>query len=144
MKEFISNQVMNGTWGEIWFDDDYLGEIESAKAELDITYTDITRARHLNTGKKMTKIEGKGSFKLHHVRSNIAKKTSDMIKEGKTPSYKIIMKLDDPDSFGAERVALYDCKLDKAILMDFEAQKNSEESYNFTFEDHEFLDYVQA
>ena len=144
MKEFISNQVINGTWGELWIDDDYIGEVESAKIELDITYTDVTRTRRLNTGKKMIKIEGKGSFKLHHVRSNIAKKTSDMLKEGKTPSYKIITKVDDPDSLGAERVVCYGCKLDKAILADFEAQKNGEESYNFTYEDWEFLDYINA
>ncbi len=144
MKEFVSNRVINGTWGELWFDDDYVGEIESGKAEIGITYSDVTRARHLTNGKKMTKIEGKGSFKLHHVRTNIAKKTSDKLKAGQTPSYKIIMKVADPDALGAERAAFYDCKLDKAILIDFEAQKNGEESYNFTFEDWDLLDYIQA
>jgi len=142
MREFASNLVMNGTWGEMWFDDDYIGEIESCKAEVDISYTDVTMVRKLTAGKKMTKIEGKGSFKLHHVRSNISKKISDMVKRGKTPTFKIVSKLDDPDAMGAERVVYYKCKLDKAILVDFEAGKNSEESYSFTFENWDFLDYV--
>lgn len=142
-KEFESNRVMNGTWGEMWFDDDYLGEVEQAKGEVDLTYSDVTRCRHLNTGKKLTKAEGKLSFKLHHVRSNISKKVSDAVKAGRTPSFKVITKLDDPDAYGAERVAYYGVKLDKAILMDFEAQKNSEESYNGTFEDWEYLDLVE-
>lgn len=43
---------------------------------------------------------------------------------------------------GGERVAFYGCKLDKAILTDWEAGKNGEESYSFTFEDWEILDSV--
>lgn len=135
---------MNGTWGEMWFDDDYVGETESCSGEVDLTYSDITRCRHLTAGKKLTKAEGKGSFKLHHVRSNIAKKISDKVKSGITPTFKIISKLADPDALGAERVVYYGCKLDKAILMSFEGQKTSEESYNFTFEDWDFLDYINA
>ena len=86
MKEFESNRTINGSYGEVWLDDDYLGEIESGKAEVDITYTDIQMARRIINGKKMTKAEGKGSIKLHHVRSNIAKKMSDAVKSGKTAS----------------------------------------------------------
>lgn len=143
-KEFESNRVINGTWGEMWFDDDYVGEIESCKGEVEITYEDVTRCRHLTTGKKMTKLEGKGEFKLHHVRTNISKKISDTVKSGVTPTFKIVSKLQDPEALGAERVVYYGCKLDKAILMDFEAQKNGEESYSFTFEDWEFLDSISA
>lgn len=141
-KEFESNRVINGTWGEMWFDDDYVGEIESCKGDVEITYEDVTRVRHLTTGKKMTKLEGKGAFKLHHVRTNISKKISDAVKTGMTPTFKIISKLQDPEALGAERVAYYGCKLDKAILMDFEAKKLCEESYSFTFEDWEFLDHI--
>ena len=68
MKEFESNRTINGSYGEVWLDDDYIGEIESGKAEVDITYTDIQMARRIINGKKMTKAEGKGSIKLHHVR----------------------------------------------------------------------------
>lgn len=144
MKEFVSNRVINGTFGEMWFDDDYLGEVESCKVEVGITYSDVAMARKLIAGKKMTKMEGKGSFKSHHVRSNIAKKMSDQLKQGKTPSVKIISKLEDPDALGAERVVLYMCKLDKAILMDWENGKLTEESYSFTFEDWDFLDSINA
>lgn len=43
MKELDSNRVMNGSFGEAWVDDDYLGEVEAGKAELDVTYGDISR-----------------------------------------------------------------------------------------------------
>ena len=144
MKQFEANQVINGTFGDAWVDDDYLGEIISGKAEVEVTYSDISRARHLINGKKMTKAEGKGSVKLHHVRTNIAKKMSDAIKSGRTLSVKIIMRLEEPDALGAERVVLYGCKFNKATLMDWEAEKETEESYDFTFEDWDFLDLIIA
>ena len=57
---------------------------------------------------------------------------------------KIIMRLEDPDALGAERVFLYGCKFNKATLMDWEAEKETEESYDFTFEDWDFLDLIIA
>ena len=144
MKKFVSNQVINGTWGELWVDDEYIGEVISCKGEVSISYTDVSMVRSLTAGKKMTKLEGKGSIKLHHVRSNISKAISDKVKRGQTPDFKIVAKLADPDALGAERVVFYHCKLDKAILMDWEVQKNTEESYSFTFEDWEFLDKINA
>ena len=144
MPKFESNRVINGTWGEMWVNDLYLAEVEEGKAEIDLTYSDVSMVRTLTPGKKLTKIEPKGSAKLHHVRSNIAKEVSDSVQQGKSPTYKIIMKLEDPDAFGAERVALYGCKFDKATLMDFAVGKNGEESYSFTFESWEWLDAITA
>ena len=54
----------------------------------------------------------------------------------------IITNIADPDSNGSERVALRGCKFDKLILADWEAGKNGEESYSFTFEDWEYLDMI--
>lgn len=68
-------------------------------------------------------MEGKGETKLKKVSSYIMKKMSDMLKSGKTPSFTIITKLDDPDAIGAERVALYGCKFDKMILADWERKR---------------------
>lgn len=144
MKKFVSNQVINGTYGELWLNDEYIGEVMSCKGEVSISYSDISMVRSLTAGKKMTKVEGKGSVKLHHVRSNISKSISDEIKKGQTPDFKIISKLADPDGLGVERVVFYHCKFDKAILMDWEVQKNTEESYSFTFENWEFLDDIRA
>nr|DAT41644.1 MAG TPA: tail tube protein [Caudoviricetes sp.] len=144
MQKFVSNQVINGTWGEVWLDDEYIGEVVSCKGEVSVSYTDVSMVRSLTAGKKMTKLEGKGSIKLHHVRSNISKMISDKIKRGQTPDFKIITKLSDPDALGVERVVFYRCKFDKAILMDWEVQKNTEESYSFTFEDWDYLDNINA
>ena len=65
---------------------------------------------------------------------------SEKLKKGKSPSFTIISKIDDPDAIGAERVALYGCKFDKMIITDWERKKIGEESYSFTFEDWDLLD----
>ena len=143
-KAYTANQVINGTFGEVWFDDDYLAEVVSGQAKVSLTYDDVKRARCLMVAKKLIKAEGKGSIKLNHVRSNIVKKTSDTIKSGKTPSFKIIMKLEDPDALGAERIVLYGCKLDELTLMDWENGKITEETLPFTYESYELLDVIIA
>lgn len=143
-KGYTANQSINGSFGEVWFDDDYLSEIESAQAELSMSYTDVPQVRKLTKGKKLTNIEGSGTLKMHHVRSTIMKKVSDLLKRGKTPSFKIIIKLDDPDALGAERVVLYSCKLTKLTLMDWEFGKVTEETIPFTFENWDLLDVISA
>ena len=143
-KAYTANQVINGTFGEVWFDDDYLAEVVSGQAKVSLTYDDVKRARCLMVAKKLIKAEGKGSIKLNHVRSNIVKKTSYTIKSGKTPSCKIIMKLEDPDALGAERIVLYGCKLDELTLMDWENGKITEETLSFTYESYELLDVIIA
>ena len=125
MNGYTSDQVFNGTYGELWVDGDYMAEAEAVKAEVNLSYESIPRARSLTDGKKLTGIEGKGEIKL---------------KKGKSPNFTIISKIEDPDAIGAERMALYNCKFDKMILADWERKKVGEESYSFTFEDWELLD----
>lgn len=134
------HQVFNGTYGELWFNGQYMAEVISCKAEVNIKYEPISRVRNLVDGQKMVGLEGKGEVKFHKVSSYIMKEVSKNLKAGRTPSFTIISKINDPDAIGGERVALYSCKLDKAILADWEHKKNGEESYSFTFEDWEMLD----
>nr|DAJ90864.1 MAG TPA: tail tube protein [Caudoviricetes sp.] len=140
MNGYTSDQVFNGTYGEVWFDGDYMAETESLKAEVDLSYESVSRVRNLTDGKKLIGIEGKGEAKLKKVSSYVTKKMSGKLKKGKSPSFTIISKIADPDAIGAERVALYGCKFDKMILADWERKKVGEESYSFTFEDWELLD----
>lgn len=140
MEGFNDSQVFNGSYGEVWFNDNYLAEATSVKAEVTVKYDPVTMPRKLIAGQKMTAQEGKGELKMHKVSSYVMKMMSDYLKAGKTPSVTIISKIDDPDAIGSERVALYGCKLDKAILVDWEREKLGEESYSFSFNDWELMD----
>ena len=44
MEGYRPDNVISGTWGELWLDDDYMAEIMSFKAEIGIKYSDIQMA----------------------------------------------------------------------------------------------------
>ena len=52
--------------------------------------------------------------------------------------------MDDPDALGVERIALYNCLIDAVDLINWSVGKVGEESYNFTFEDFDELDTIDA
>lgn len=141
-REYSPEQVINGTWGESWLDGDYLANVTALKAEINIKTTQIARVQSLVDGEKLTGLEYKGELKFHKVNSYVLKKYVKALREGRMPKCDIISNLKDPDALGAERVALYGCTFDKAILADWEAGKNLEESYSFTFQDYELLDTI--
>lgn len=142
MKEFNAQQVINGTWGQIWYDGEYMAETISCKAEVGYKKTAVQQVCKMIDGQKITGLEPKGEFKIHHINSTVMKKEQEAIKKGKTATHTIITNVADPDAFGAERVAFYNCVLDKMILTDFESGKNGERSYGFTFDSWEILEAI--
>lgn len=140
MKTMETSQVMLGTWGELWIDDEYMAEVTKFRAEVKISYDDIKRVRKLMVGKKMTGLAGEGEVEMHKVSSFMLVKINQYLKAGKTPKFTMIAKLDDPDAIGGERVALYDVKFEKMTLADWENAANGKESSSFTFEDWDVLD----
>lgn len=142
MKQFEAGQVISGTWGETWYDGEYLAEVISCKIEINYKKTAIPQARRMIEGQKLTAIEPKGEIKFHHVNSAVMKKEVEALKKGKMATHTVIVKLDDPDALGAERIALYNVVLDKIILMDYELGKVGERSYGFTFDDWEVLEEI--
>jgi len=144
MKGYKDEQVINGSWGEVWVDDNYMAEATALKAEVSVKTTSIARIQTLTDGQKITGYEGKGELKLHKVSSFVMNKMSTSLKAGKMPSATIVSNLKDPDALGAERVALYNCVFDKLILADWESGKMGEESYSFTFTDWKLIDTIKS
>lgn len=112
MHEVDTQRVVYGSYGQLWLDGDGIAEIISCKATLTAQKTAIKRSRHLVDGYKTTGYEAKGSIKLHKVSSYLIKKLAPAIKEGKQVKFTLISKLDDPNSLGAERIALYGVMFD--------------------------------
>lgn len=146
MKSYNPSQVINGTFGEVWLNDDYLAEVTGLEAKASVKKSDVPMVRRLSPGKKVTGVENKGTLKMNHVSSNTKKKIADEIKAGKTPTFTIISALSDPDAIGGqtERVKLTGVTFDEVTLADFENGKLGEESYPFEFEDFEFLDAIKG
>lgn len=142
-KEFEGKTTRNGTWLQVWVNDDYIGEIESFKVEVNLTYTDVNKARSLMADKKLTKIDGKISIKTHKTRDSLQKYIIDQVKAGKMPIFSIVGDVDDPDSDGVLKVACNKCYPNKATLMDAEVGKLAEESIECDLgEIPDFIDWV--
>jgi len=142
MKEIRPEQVINGSYGEIWVNDTYVAESTGLTAEIGITYEDISRPRKLSVGKKMTGIEQTGSLKLNKVTSRFIKILSDDLKAGRQTYVTIISKLDDPDALGAERILLKNVIFEGLTLANWEAKSVGNEEVSFFFDDWELLDII--
>ena len=97
-KSFKPSQVINGTWGEVWMDGEYLAQVKALKAEITIKTTAIGMVQTLREGQKMTGMELKGEIKLHKINSFIMKKMSECFRQGKMMTCKIVSNLQDPDA----------------------------------------------
>ena len=138
-----AKQVINGTWGEVWINGEYVSEVSALQAKVTLTKVDVNFSRDLWKRSKVTGIEGKGTLKLHHVSSRMAILMKDNIKKGKQTVCTIISKLADPDALGAERVVLKDVTFDELTVADWEVKKNVEETLPFTFSGYDFLDLIE-
>lgn len=144
MKSYDAQRVINGTFGEVWVDDDYMAETTALQAKVSLEKQEVNQTGTLAKGYKVTGVDGKGTLKLNKVTSYFIKKLSDNLKAGKTTVCKIMSNLNDPDAFGAERVMLSDCVFDELTLIDWEAKKLGEESIPFTFSSWEVLDAIEV
>ena len=144
MNGYRPEQVINGTFGEVWVNGDFVAEALGLTAEIAIEYEDINMPRKLGKGKKMMGFEGTGNIKLNKVTSRFIKILSDNLKAGRQTAITIISKLDDPDALGAERVVIKNATLDGLTLANWEAKTKGEQETAFAFDDWEFLDIIEG
>lgn len=142
MLTYDAKNVINGTYGEIWCDSDYLAEAIGLEAKITLDKSEVNMCRKLSKGYKVTGSDGKGTLKMNKVSSYFIRKLGDAIKAGKTPTSEIITSLKDPDAFGAEKIKLTGVVFDELTLANWEAKKNGEESIPFTFASFEVLDSI--
>lgn len=117
-------------------------ETTALQAKMKFDTAEVTQARTLKKGYKVTGISGSGTVKLNKVTSYWLKRAAQAIKEGKAIRGTIISNLDDPEAFGGERVRLKDCIFTEIPIADWEAGKLGEESIPFNFSDFDVLDAI--
>lgn len=135
-----AQQVMSGTEGEVWIDSHYMAQVTAFQASVNLIKQEVNQVKKRGKQYKITGWEGKGKIKMNHISSFMIDKMADNIKNGKQTVCTIISKIEDPNAIGAERVCIRDATFDKLTLMDWEAKKLTEDSYDFTFTDFDILD----
>jgi len=134
--------VINGTYGYVWLNDQYIAEATALEAKYKITKSDVPQCGTLNKGQKITQLEGTGTLKLNKVSSYMIKLLLEDVKKGIMPDITIISAVKDPAALGNERVKLTGVSFDEITLADWEANKLGEESYAFTFMNAEMIDTI--
>lgn len=144
MNNYTADRVINGTFGEVWVDNDYMAEAIGLEAKLKLDTSEVKMARTLEKGYKVTGISGSGTLKLNKVTSYFLQKISDNLKAGKATRATIITNLEDPEAFGAERISIDDCIFTELTIADWEAGKLLEESIPFNFRNFTVLEAIAA
>lgn len=142
LQGYKPEQVINGTFGEVWINGEYVAEVTGLEAKITLEKAEVNMVRKLGKGYKVTGYDGKGTLKLNKVTSRFIKLMNDDIKQGKQTVCTIISKLADPAALGAERIVIKDATFDELTLANWEAKKNGEEEVNFTFSEWDVLDLI--
>lgn len=141
MSTFTANKIMNGAFGTLFYDGVQIAECSAAQAKQQVQREDHQIPGSMAIDSKATGTKGTGSMTLKHVFSRFTTYMKE-IQEGRDPRATLILKLDDPDAYGAERVALYDVTFDEVTLMDFATGKTTDYTAPFRFTRAEFLNEV--
>lgn len=144
MDSYSSDRVINGSFGEVWVDNDYMAEAIGLQAKTKLDATEVKMCRTLEKGYKVTGISCDGTLKLNKVTSYFLKKVGDDLKKGKATRMTIITNLEDPEAFGAERIQLNNCIMTELTLADWESGKILEESIPFKFSGFEVLESIDV
>ncbi|MWV44587.1 phage portal protein [Paenibacillus sp. HJL G12] len=129
-----ASRVILGTYGQAYIDGVWQTHINKLEASVEL------EKRELNLVGSDWKVHKNGIKKGTGTMSGY-KVTSDMIQRGFT-KFDIISKLDDPESFGHERVRLINCMPDKIQLANWTAGEEVQEETTFTFEGYELVDPI--
>lgn len=142
MAKFKAPRIISGTHGYLYWDGDLVYEVSSVEASIKTDREDVTFAGDMWKDSKLMSLGGEGTIKIRKVFSR-AKTLAKAFSEGKDPRSELIVKLEDPDSFGSERVALHNCWFNDVPLASFENGKIVEEEFSFGFSSFDYLDSIE-
>jgi len=142
MGVYDETKAINGTYGEVFLDGVTVREATALQANISLDFLDVPMCGDLAKHRKVSGSTGTGTLTMTKVNSRMAILLSEMIKAGKTPSFTIISKLADPDSYGAERVVLKNVQFDSLTLADWQSNTIGTVTQNFSFTDWEYLDMI--
>ena len=137
-----ATKVINGTYGQVFLGDEEVAEMKAFQAKLEFQKEEIKVAGQMAVDTKLMSYTGKGSLQLHKVNSRMIKALFEQIKEGRDPRFTLIGKLADPNSDGAERIAIKNVSFDDLTLFDFEVGAVGQVECPFTFTDMETIDLI--
>ncbi|MFH5187074.1 phage tail tube protein [Paenibacillus sp. TAB 01] len=140
-----STRTIQGSFGEIWCEGQWLSNFYSGEATAEISYEKIKRAGSRISGNKAGTIELSGTIKGYKVTSELAGKVAQVMNSSKSAFVtELNMKLNDPEAYGYEYVRLKGVQFTKIDLMKFEHGTIVETEWPFVFDDFEWLSEIKV
>lgn len=136
-----AKRVISGTYGAAWLDGERIAETTGLQAKLNKTKETIQLCGQFVSDTKAMSATGTGSLTLYKVDSGLIQKMQDL-QDGVDRRFTIVSALKDPDSWGAERIALYNVSFDDLTLADWAAATAGKITAPFTFTRYELLDLI--
>ena len=137
-----AQRVINGTYGRVWVNGELWAEVDSFEAKVTVNYEDVNFAGSGATFKKPTGWSGEGSMTIKKIYSRVQRAMAESVRRGIYPRFEIVGKVEDPDAFGAERVALHDVTINEFFLLKFEQKTLGSEEIPFAFSDYKLVDSI--
>jgi hypothetical protein len=139
-----ATRTISGSYGEVWHEGQWLTNFNSAEAAGEINFEEINRSGTRIVGQKATTVTFSGNIKGLKVSSKMTKLVGQIgTDRGKSFVTELIMKLDDPESYGAERIRLKGVQFSKIDLIKFEAGSLVETELPFVFTGYDLLDEIK-
>ncbi len=140
-----ASRVINGTYGYVYMNGEWLGNVYGVEATETINTENLKLCGDTWEKSKVTSKAGKGTIRGYKVTSKFLEILEQFEKTNKTPVFEFIVKLADPEAYGYERIRLKNVKLTgDQPLVNFRAGELVEEEREFTFEGWELLDRIRA
>jgi Phage tail tube protein len=134
-------KTINGSFGTMHHDGQWLTNVTQAEAVVEINYEDINMAGTRWTGKKATSLAGTGTmtgYKITHTFTKLIARIADDSKGSFVTE--LIMKLDDPESAeGKTHIRLKGVQFDSIPLLSYEVNSIVTEETPFTFIGFEYI-----
>lgn len=140
-----ATRVINGSYGEVWCEGVWQTNIQSAEAMIEIDKEEVSRSGTRMKGHKSMGLTATGNIKGYKITSQFIKRIGAIANDRSKPYVtELIFKLNDPESFGAERIRLKGVQFDRIPLSSFEVNSIVEEELPFTFSGFELLDEIKG
>jgi hypothetical protein len=140
----IPEHTINGSFGEVRDENgDWLVNVQEVTFRITIDRQEIMMSGTRRKGYKATSTAGEGTLRQFKVTTAFIKRVSELMRDDRQLQFvgQLMVKLDDPDSLGTERVLLKGVKFWE-INGGWRVGEIIEEEIPFTFEDIDFPDEI--
>ena len=134
-------QVISGTHGFLWWNNDICYEITSWEAKVKTNRETIQFSGEMWEDSKLMSVSGTWTAKIKKIYSR-GKTYAEKLSNGTDERLTLISKLADPDNGGTERVQIMNAWLDEVTLQAFESGKITEDEFSGGFVGFKYLDEI--